>query len=134
MLASSSNAGIRRALKKLNRKARNKYSLEHVRGYQDRTVRFDDLWLEAQLNVKCDTMAKEAVKGSMTRKLRDKRQQLPLETVCVIISGRKQTLDPKKGLKRQIGTVQTKAYYISRGKGKGGMDVKVFDMIAWNDV
>ena len=35
----------------------------------------------------------------MTRELRDKRQQLPLEKVCVFIAGRKQTLDPKNDLK-----------------------------------
>ena len=40
-------------------------------------------------------MAKEVVNGSMTRKLREKRQQLPLETVCVFIAGRKYTSDPK---------------------------------------
>ena len=50
-------------------------------------------------------MAKEAARGSMTRVLRDKRQQSPLEKVCVFIAGRKQTSDPKKDLKRHIGTV-----------------------------
>ena len=35
--ASSSNADIRRALREVNRRAHNKYSLEHVKGHQDRT-------------------------------------------------------------------------------------------------
>ena len=63
-------------------------------------------------------MAKEAVHGSMTRRRRDKRQQLPLEKVCVCIARRKQTSDQKRGPKRQIGSVQAKAYYIIREKGK----------------
>ena len=97
--ASSSNADTRRALREANRRTRNKYSLKHVKGHQDRTARVEDLLLEARLNVKCDEMTKEAVRGSMTRELRDKRQQLPLENVCVSIAGRKQTPDPKNELK-----------------------------------
>ena len=49
--ASSSNENIRGALREVNRRAHNKYSLEHVRGHQDRMTRFKDLLLEAQLNV-----------------------------------------------------------------------------------
>ena len=89
--------------------------------------------LEAQLNVECDKLYKEAVKGSMTRELRDKRQQLPLETVCMFKAERKQTSDPKKDHKRQSGTVQANAYYTSRGKRKDGMNMEVVDMIAWDD-
>ena len=96
---SSSNVGARRALREINMRACNKYSLEHMRGHQDRTARFEDLLLEAQLNVECDEMAKEVVRGSITRELRDKRQQLLLEKACMFITGRKQTLDPKKDLK-----------------------------------
>ena len=47
--ASSSNAGINRAIREVDRRARNKYSLEHVRGHHDRTARFEDILLEAQL-------------------------------------------------------------------------------------
>ena len=99
----------------------NKYSLEHVRRHQDRTVRFEDLSLEAQLNVECEKMAKEEVRGSMARELRDKRQQLPLKMACVFVAGRKYTSDPKKDLKRQIETVQENTYYTSRIK-KGKTD------------
>ena len=52
----------------------------------------------------------------------------------MFIVGKKQTLDPKKHLKRQIGTIQAKAYYTGREKRKGGMDAEVFDMISWDDV
>ena len=83
----------------MNRRTHNNYSLEHVRGHQDRTARFEDLLLETQLNVECNEMVKEAVRGSMHRELRDKRQQLPLEKAYVFIAGKKQTLDPKKDLK-----------------------------------
>ena len=49
----------------------NKYYQEHVREYQDRMKRIRDLSLEAQLNVECDSNAKGAVKGSMTKNLRE---------------------------------------------------------------
>ena len=87
--ASSSNTDIRRALMEVNRRAHNKYSLEHMKGHQDRTTRVEDLLLEARLNMECDEMAKKVVRGSMTRELRDKRQQLSLEKACVFIAGRK---------------------------------------------
>ena len=45
-------------------------------------------------------MAKDAVRESMTRKLRHKTQELSLEKVCVFIAGRKQMSDPKKDLKK----------------------------------
>ena len=76
--ASSSNADIRRALREVNRLALNKYSLEHVGGHQDKTARAEDLLLEARLNVECNEMAKDAVRGLMTRELRHKTQELPL--------------------------------------------------------
>ena len=79
-------------------------------------------------------MANEAVRGSMTREHRDKRQQLPLEKACMFIAGRKQTLDPKNNLKQQIGTVHAKAYHTSREMRKDGMDAETFDTIAWNCV
>ena len=127
--ASSSNPESRRAAREVNRRARNTYSLEQPGGIQDRTARYKDLLVEAQLNVECVEMTKEVDKGLLTVELKDKRKQLPLETTCVFIAGMKQTLDPKKDLKRQIGTVQAKAYSTSR-KGGGGMDIEAFDMIA----
>ena len=54
-----------------------------------------------QLELKtCGEMAKDAVRESMTRKLRHKTQELPLEKACVFIVGRKQTSAPKKDLKK----------------------------------
>ena len=89
----------------MTRLAHNKYILEHVKGHQDRTARSEDLSLEARLNVECNEMAKEAVRGLVTSELRHKTQELSLEKVCVFIAGRKQTSDPKHDLKRQIGMV-----------------------------
>ena len=69
----------------------------------------------------------------MARQLRHKTKKLPLEKACIFITGRKHTSDPKKDLKKQIGAVQAKAYYTSRGSKKGGMDAETFDTIAWDD-
>ena len=80
----------------VNRLALNKFSLEHMKGHNDREAKAEDLSLEARLNVECDEMAKNAVRGSMTRELRHKTQELPLEKACVFIAGRKQTSDLKK--------------------------------------
>ena len=85
----SSTTDIKKAPREINRRTWNKSHLEHMRRYQDRTMRFEDLSLEAQLNVECDKMAKGAVKRSMTGQLRDNKQKLPQETVYVFIVGRK---------------------------------------------
>jgi len=100
--ASISNADIRRAPRKVNRLALNKYSLENVKGHQDRTSRAEDLSLEARLNVECDEMANDVVRESMTKQLGHKTQELPLEKACKFIIYRKQTSDPKKDLERQM--------------------------------
>ena len=48
-----------------------------------------DLSCELQLNIECNSMAKGTVKGSMTKNLREKKQQLPLQNVCVFVGVRK---------------------------------------------
>ena len=45
--SSSSNADARRALREVNKRATNKYQLEHVKGHQDRDKRRRDLSTEA---------------------------------------------------------------------------------------
>ena len=42
----NSTMDTKRALIEVNRRTRNTYRLEHARGHQDRTVRFEDLLLE----------------------------------------------------------------------------------------
>ena len=49
--ASSSNTDTKGALQEVNKRANNKYHLEHVRGHQDRSKRVRDLSLKARLNV-----------------------------------------------------------------------------------
>ena len=84
---SSKNADVKRALQEVNRKASNKYRLEHVRGNQDRTKRIKDLSLGAQLNVECESRATETVKESTTKNLKEENQKLPLESVCGVCCG-----------------------------------------------
>ena len=79
-------------------------------------------------------MAKGAVKGSMIKNQRKEKQKLSLENMCVFVAGRNQTSDPEKDLKQQIGTLQARAYYTRREKRKGGMDAKIFGMVAWDGI
>ena len=58
--SSSSTADTRGALREVNRRAHNKFSLEHMREHQDRTAKFEDISLEAQPNVDCDEIAKKS--------------------------------------------------------------------------
>ena len=61
-------------------------------------------------------------------------QKLPLEYASVYIRGRKQTSDPRKDLKQQIGEQAAREFYTSREKSKGGMDEPTFSSIAWDDI
>ena len=77
--AVSSNADVRRALHKLDRRSSASYKLEHVKGHQDRNKKLKSLTLEARLNVKCDEMAKQAVWASVKPGMGPSSQILPLE-------------------------------------------------------
>ena len=50
------------------------------------------------------------------------------------IGGKKQTSDPRKDLKKQIGVQAAKDFYTTREKSKGGMDKETFSSIAWEDI
>ena len=101
--------------------------------HQDRIARAEYLSLEACLSVVCDEMTTDAVRGSMTRELRHKTQELPLEKACVFIAGKKQTSDLKKDPKKQMGAVQVNAYHTIREKRNGNMDVETFETITWDN-
>ena len=55
----------------MNKQATNKYQLEHVKGHQDRCKKRKDPILEARLNIKCDGMAKGAVRSAAQDPARD---------------------------------------------------------------
>ena len=55
-------------------------------------------------------MAKGAVRYAAQDPNRDWRQKLPLEFACVYIGGKKQTSDPRKDLKKQIGEQTAKEF------------------------
>jgi len=118
----------------VNKRAVNNYQLEHVKDHQDWTKRRKDLSLEARLNIECDDMAKGAVQNTAQDPDRDWRQKLPLEYASVYIGGKKQTSDPRKDLKKQIGEQAAKEFYTTREKSKGGMDKETFSSIAWEDI
>ena len=94
--ASSSNADIRRALREVNRLAINKYSLEHVKEQQDKTSRTEELSLEARPNVECDEMAKDAVRESMTRQLRQKNTRAAIGEGMRIYCRQETNVRPKE--------------------------------------
>ena len=118
----------------MNKRATNKYQLEHVKGHQDRNKRRRDLSAEARLNIECDDMAKGAVQNTAQDPDRNWWQKLPLEYACVYIGGKKQTSDPRKDLKKQIGKQTATEFYTTREKSKGSMDEETFSSIAWEDI
>ena len=59
------NADVRRALRELDRRSTTWYKLEQVKSHQGRNKKLRDLSLEAKMNVKYDTMAKQAVEASI---------------------------------------------------------------------
>ena len=83
--AASSNTDVRRALRELDKRSSAKYTFEHVKGHQDRNKKLKSLKLETRLNVKCNEMAKHAVRASVKPKIGASRQTLPLENCSVFV-------------------------------------------------
>ena len=63
-------------------------------------------------------MTKRAVRGSMTRELRDKRHQLPQEKAHVFIAGEKTDLGPKERSETTDRNGTCKGLLYQQGKKK----------------
>ena len=110
------------------------YKLEHVKGHQDRNKKLKSLMLEARLNVKCDGMAKQAVRASVKPGMGQSSQTLPLEKFSVFVGGEKQTSALKEAIKKMVRREAVREYHASRPAQKGGMRREMFDTVAWGDV
>ena len=108
-------------LRKLDRRSSAKHKLEHVKGYQDRNKKLKSLKLEARLNIKCNEMAKHAVRASVKPGMGPSRQTLPPEKCSVFAGEEKQTSDPKEATKQMVGRDAVGEYYAIRPAQKGGM-------------
>ena len=112
--AASSNANVMRALRELDRRSSARYKLEHVKGHQDRNKKLESLTLEARLNVKCNKMAKQAVRASVKPGMGPSSQTLLLEKCSVFVGGEKQMSDPKEVIKQMVGWEAAREYCASR--------------------
>ena len=127
-------ADILRAFKTLHRSYTTAISYKHVAAHMDDKCAWDDLSIEQQLNVECDTLAKQAVAAAIRRMCESSRevdissQLLPGERCAIIVQGIKQTSDPGPAVRLAEGTSRAKSFFTM----KKGWSPEQFHNVAWD--
>lgn len=104
-------------------------SFEHIRGHQDRGVHHDLLSRPAQLNIRCDRLAKSFLQRSLRSppELSIVRTHLKGEHSRCLIRGRKLTADITNAVTRHCTTSTCKEYILR----KGALTDSSWDLVNW---
>jgi hypothetical protein len=105
------NADLLRVLRDLHHRLGRAFRYEHVHGHQDDYALWSQLSLEAQLNVRCDHLAKEAVARNAFLHGDQQSQILPREAAAVFVGGIKQTSEVGDNLRFHAGSVEARRFY-----------------------
>jgi len=132
----SKQSDLLRAIRSCKIDCRLAFVYHHVKGHQDRHLLWHQLALEAQLNVKCDGLAKSAVQrwilfgADASRGL----QLLPREKAAVFIEGVKLTTDVAKEVRYCLGEEEARRFYTgpnTKKHGGLGWSARRFDLVDW---
>ena len=100
----------------------------HVKAHLDDHLAWDELTAVQQLNVHCDSLAKQAVQSWITqpstRSAHD--QLLPREQAAVFVAGEKQTSDTAAAIRFELGTIEARRFFtrpicIKQNTNTGGL-------------
>ena len=130
----SKQSDLLRAIRTCKLDNRLAFLYHHVKGHQDRHLLWHQLTLEAQLNVKCDGLAKGAVQRWLEGGCDVPRglQLLPREKAAVFIDGVKLTTDVAKEVRYCLGEVEARRFYTaSLQRGGLGWTGRRFDLVDW---
>ena len=100
-----------------------------MKAHQDNYKKRSNHQLKAQLNCFHDDLEKVAVVDGIMDAV-ERRQKLPLESVCVFIGNNKQTTDLVKGPWYFIRKENEKGFYAA----KEVMDPATFNTVKWDDL
>jgi hypothetical protein len=103
------------------------FSYEHVKGHQDDYLARSQLSLEAQLNCRCDDLAKQAVERNWQTRRTPTSQLLPDEAAAVFVGGVKQTSEVGDNVRFAVGKQDARRFYVE----DLGWDGTAFDAVDW---
>jgi hypothetical protein len=121
------NADLLRLLCLLHSKLGRVFRYEHVKGHQDDYNHRSLLSLEAQLNCRCDDLAKDAVDRNWQLSRQAEDQLLPQETAACFVGGVKQTSEVGDNLRFEAGKREARKFYVE----DLGWDGAAFDAVDW---
>lgn len=121
------NADLLRVLRDLHHRLGRAFRYKHVHGHQDEYALWSQLSLEAQLNVRCDQLAKEAVSRNAFLHRDQQSQLLPREAAAVFVGGIKQTSEVGDNLRFHAGSVEERRFYTH----KLGWTDEAFQAVDW---
>jgi hypothetical protein len=113
---------------------------QHIKAHQDAIKPWSMLKLEEQLNVICNKLAKEAVLQYLSGATQEGRgvQLLPLETVAVVVNGKKLTTEVGQEVRYALGHKEAWKFYTkaikmkcSTNTGGLGWSEYQFKQVSW---
>ena len=128
----ASQADILRALRSIKTNPALQFTYEWVPSHQDKHKAWHLLPLAAQLNVRCNELAKEAVLRSLIddRRLGRALQLLPREKAAIFVEGRKLTEEISDEVRFVLGEAEARCFYTRAKKKKGlGWSSQRFDQV-----
>lgn len=118
-----------------------KLDYQYVKSHQDDKTGWRDLPLDQQLNVLCDTLAKQACMKGITYDAVTATAPLflPFEMSAVVVNGAKLTSDISDPIRYELGRIEAKAFYTQprllgdNGVNMGGLGwtPEKFDLVDW---
>ena len=115
---------------------------KYVQSHQDDKFGWQELPLDQQLNVLCDTLAKQACmrRISFAAVMGARPLRLPFERAAIIVNGVKMTSDVSDPVRFALGKIEAKRFYCwprnvgDDGVNKGGLGwlASTFDLVDWD--
>lgn len=111
---SSSCADILRNIRSSRNKSETIIRYQHVKGHLDKYLGVDQLLLEQVMNIRCDSLANQAVTKAITTGMTgNPKQLLPSEDDAVFVNNRKLTGDLGKDVRYEVGKEKARDHLTS---------------------
>lgn len=117
----------------------------YVKSHQDDVTSWTNLPLDQQLNVLCDTLAKQAVGRGLSMEAVSRRMEpltLPFEQASIVVGGNKLTSDMGEPIRYLLGHIEARRFYTQpkdiqdNGVNTGGLgwSEEQFDLVDWENL
>ncbi len=133
--AGRTSADVFRGIRKMTQETRQiKWKYKWVKAHMDDILKWTELSLEQQLNVKCDELAKtaaeEAIGGISRRRHPTDPQLLPHEHIAIYVDKYKQTTDPAESIRYSRSKQLAKQFLTT----EIGWSSRQYDLVDWDNL